>query len=1150
MPGRGLEPLFRAIVERPVAVTMTFLAAVVFGFVSFQRLPVELMPDISYPTVTVRTAFEGAAPQEVEAQVSQPVEESLATLDGLVTLESRSRAGNSDVVLGFDWGTDMNGAAQAIRESLQTTFLPEEADRPLLLRYDPSLEPFQRLALSYDPAVLKLPPEAALYLLREVAEQEIKRRLEAMKGVAAVRVRGGLEREMRAEVREDWLAARKLTLNDVRQVLAAENVNLAGGSVLEGDTEYLVRTLAEVREVEEIGALEIRRADGVVVPITDVAILRETHKDRTVVSHLDGAEAVELELYREADANVVDVAGRIHSVLYGTELGYDQAAVDAMDDGPMKDAMQEGLDGSGGLVKGLPAGVRLEVLDDQAAFVKSAIANVRDAVLLGGALAIVVLFLFLRDWRATAIIGISIPVSLVLGFAPLYLGGSTLNLMSLGGLALGVGMLVDNSVVVLEAIQRRIEEGANRVESAVLGTAEVAAAVTASTLTTVAVFVPIGLVEGIGGQLFGDLSLAVVGSLIASLAVALGLVPMLAALSAGAVVEAIPDPPPLRAALTEAVRAPVADWRSDVAASTGWRRAVVAVWVSLRVVLVVLVGVPLALLAWVLSRGLRLGLRVAGWVGQRGGGLAMRAADLFHAVYGRVERAYGGWIGGVVRRPSTVLAVAGGLLVLTVWGAAGLGTELVPEVHQGRFTVELALPVGTPIAITVDRVTRLEAEVGALSGVAATYTTIGSDGRADARSDEGEHTARVRVQLEEGGDPLATEERVLEQLRVLLAGEPDASWQVTRPSLFSFRTPLEVVVFGRDLDTLEALGRRLEAELSALPALTDVRSSLQRGNPEVRVLYDRARLARLGLDTATVAGQVRDRIQGVRATELHDGDQRLDLRVQLVESQRSSLADLRRLNINPNVEPPIPLDAVATFEEAVGPSEIRRVDQQRAVVLSANLSGLDLGGAIEAIEQTLRATDLGEGSSWVLGGQARELGGALTSLLFALALAVFLVYVVMAMTFEHLVHPLVILFSVPLAAIGVVLGLRVAGLPISVVAALGLIVLAGVVVNNAIVLVDAINHLRSTGLDRTTAIERAASTRLRPILVTTATTVLGLVPLAFGFGAGAEVQQPLAVTVIGGLSVSTLLTLGVVPAVYTLMTRDAPSPEPGTEPSP
>ncbi len=1125
---------FAGVVQRPVAVTMIFLAALVFGLVSYGRLPIELMPDISYPTLTVRTAFDGAAPEEIEDQISQPIEEGLATLDGLVSLESRSRAGSSDVVLGFDWSTNMSAAAQSIREQLQTTWLPEGAGRPLLLRYDPSLEPFMRLAMSTDPEVLDLSPDKALFKLREIAEEELKRRLEGMSGVAAVRVRGGLEREIRVAVREDWLAARRLTLASISSVLSAENVNLAGGSILEGETEYLVRTLNEYSTLEELRSLKIRRKDGVLVPLTDVAEISETSRERTVLSHLDGAEAVELEIFKEADANVVAVAESVHVALFGAEVAVDADQVEAMEPGPMREALEEQLAAAEGIVDTLPAGMRLVVLDDQADFIEAAISNLAQAVQLGGLFAVGVLFLFLRDFRATAIIGLAIPVSVVLGFAPLYLWGVSLNLMSLGGLALGVGMLVDNAVVVLEAIQRHLDDGKPRPEAAVLGVSEVAVAVIASTLTTVAVFAPIGFVEGIGGQLFGDLSLAVVGSLLASLVVALFGVPTLAAL--GGPQSQVTEPIALG---REALWAPLTAARqardgSRSGLAGAW--LVLRPWVEVRFLIAAAGGFALVALQLVAASIARIGARVGGAVLSRIAAVLLAAAGAFQSGYDRFAASYARLSGPIVRSPWTVLAAAGLAVALAVQLGGQLGAELLPEVHQGRFTVHTALPVGTPLEETTRVVSALEEQIARHPEIATVYTTIGTDQRADSSADEGEHSARIRVQLTPGGDLARREDSVMSDLREVLSGKANLKIRFERPALFSFKAPLEVLIYGRDLETLRATGDAAVAALVASDALADVQTSLAEGNPEVRITYDRLRLARFGLDPRTVATTVRDRVQGVSATEIHRRDQRLDLRVQLAQDQRSSLADLRRLNINPDVVPPVPLEAVADFVEAIGPSEIRRVDQRRAVSISANLASLDMAAATRDVSAAMARVPFTDDQSWSLGGQADELEASLSSLAFATMLAIFLVYVIMASTFEHLLHPLVILFTVPLALVGVVAGLYVFGLPISVVASIGGIVLAGVVVNNAIVLVDAINRLRADGMPRIEAIREAARIRLRPILITTATTVLGLLPLAFGSAAGAEVQRPLAVTVIGGLTVSTLLTLAVIPAVYTLFT--------------
>ncbi|MFK7928609.1 MAG: efflux RND transporter permease subunit [Myxococcota bacterium] len=1224
----ALHTIFRGVVLHPVAMTMVFLAALVFGVVSYQRLPVELMPDISYPTITVRTAFEGAAPQEVETQVSRPIESQLATLDGLVEVESRSRAGQADVVLGFDWGTDMSASAQSVREKLQAVFLPKGTDAPLILRYDPSLEPFLRVALSLEPGAEAEGTEASLFELRRIAEDEIQRELEGMPGVAAVRLRGGLTREIQVAVREDLLAARRLSVDQVASALSTGNVNMAGGSILEGDKEYLVRTLNEVRSVEEIQALQIRRADGVKVPLIDVARVYETHADRKVVSHLNGSEAVEVEIFKEADANVVDVARRVK----------DRLMSEGTPDVPTTQPMYV----EPGLAYTLPDGVVLELLDDQASFIESSISNLLSTALLGAVFAVAILFLFLRNFRATAIIGLAIPISVVIGFAPLYLFDVTLNLMSLGGLALGIGMLVDNAVVVLESIQRYLDEGDGPVEAAVRGTADVAAAVTASTLTTVAVFFPIVFVEGVAGEMFGDLSVAVVSSLLASLAVALFLVPTLAALrlpmletgvvfgaasvtglvgfAAGAASGDLSVAAQVGVFLALAVglalatalsgsetsdmaggsglldpgRRGIRDWWHGLGRSIFWdarermgrffagvglRRMAARclvdpegftprwwTWLTLPFAL----GGAALLVVWGLMKtgvtGLALFslgvIRVVSWVLERAVGRPLLwIAGGFQHVYRAFEGRYGRLLPWVLRRPGLVLGLAVLTLVVSVFAGTSLGTELIPEVHQGRFVIDTALPVGTPLSVNIDAIAPVERLVAAHPDVRSVYATVGSDGGTDAASDEGEHTAKLRVQLEPrdgffAEDVQALEARVMEELRQQMAGIPRMESRFSIPPLFSFETPVEVVVFGHDLDDLKTAGDQAVVVLNGVGGLRDVRTSLAEGYPEVQIRYDRDQLVRLGLDPNTVASQVRDKIQGAKATSIQRTEERVDVRVQLTERQRGTVDDLRRLNINPEQVPLIPLDAVATITEGVGPSEIRRVDQQRAVVVSAAVAGFDLGSVGSQIGDELSALRLPEGTEALVAGQSREMEQSLGSLQFALFLAIFLVYVIMASTFEDIVQPFVILLSVPLAVVGVALTLWALGLAVSVVVLIGAIVLAGVVVNNAIVFVDTINRMRREGRPRSLAIAEAGRLRLRPILITTFTTVLGLLPLSLGFGEGAEIQQPLAITVIGGLVSSTLLTLVVVPVVYRLLTRSGtsrgvamPVPAAGEEPA-
>lgn len=1077
---------YRWIVEHPVAVVMITIATMVFGLVSYTQLPLNLMPDISYPTLTVRTEYAGAAPEEVESQVSRPIEEALSTVEGLVEIESRSRAGMSDVVLEFDWKTSMSAATQDVRERMQTTFLPDGVSRPLILRYDPSLDPILRVALSGG-------KDTSLLELREYAEQELKRDLETAEGVAAVTVRGGQEHRVTIEPREDWLAARGVTLDQLTQTLTSENVNLAGGIVREGENEYLIRTLNELATLDDVRNLEIVRLDGERVKVGDVAVVTAGAADQEVVARLDGAEAVELEVYKEADANIVKVARAVKTQLESSSLA---------------------------------EGLSVKVLDDQASFIERALQNLFSDSVMGGILAILVTFVFLRDWLTTGIISTAIPICLVITFGVMYLGGTSLNLMSLGGLALGVSMVIDSGTVVLENIQNHLDAGLGRREAAVKGTGEVATAVFASVLTGMAVFFPIVFVEGIAGQIFGDLALTVVFSLLASLGVALLFIPMLAAREL-----ALDGPgvaPPLPAVL---------DLRTVWGELRQPRRAWAWPWAALRFVVH---GIVAALAtAVILGFGSFLfgGLRIVGGVFRFLNRVTVWMADQFLRFYAVAEAFFARVLTRALRYPTTVLAMGAVLFVLSFVAFESVGAELIPEVHQGRFTVEVALPVGTPLARTDAVAQQIERDIRTLPGVQSIYAVVGTERRADSRGDEGENTARVLVELTPGGDLEAREDALIGLIRADLATFPRLEARFARPALFSFRTPIEVVVYGNELTTLRQSSTIALSALSRVEDLADVRSSLGAGYPEVQIRYDRERLGTMGLGVGDVARAVRAKVQGVEATKLAEGERRVDMLVRLEERDRNSLADLAGLNVNPRLVPPVRLDTVAELVEGEGPSEIRRIDQRRAVVLSANLTGFDLSGTGERVEAALRAAGLPVGAEFEVAGQNREMNRSVGSLQMALGLAIFLVYVIMASTFESIRDPFVILFSVPLALIGVAFGLVVTGTPVSVVVFIGMIVLAGVVVANAIVLVDAINQQRLTGLGLDDAIQAAAAQRLRPILITAMNSVLGLLPLALGFGEGQEMQRPMAITIIFGLASSTFLTLVVVPCVYRIVAR-------------
>jgi hydrophobic/amphiphilic exporter-1 (mainly G- bacteria), HAE1 family len=1044
--------------ERRVTIAMFTVAVVLFGFVSLARLKVNLLPDLSYPTLTVRTELPGTAPLEVENLLTKPIEEVVGVIKNVRQVRSVSRPGQSDVTLEFLWGTNMDVAGVEVREKLDVLQLPLEATRPLLLRFDPANEPIQRLAFMDQDATGPADDPLQLRALRRFAEDQLKNDIESVEGTAAVKVSGGLEDEIQILVDHEKIAQLGLSIRTIAARLRAENVNLSGGRLEQGTQRFLVRTLNEFASVEEIADAIIATPAGRPVYLRDVAAVQRGFKEREAITRVNGRESVELAVYKEGDANTVQVAQRIAQRVEQIE-------------------------------QRLPSGTELTIVYDQSVFIAEAINQVRNAALLGGLFAILVLYAFLRDARATFVIGVAIPVSVVGTFLLMYTADVSLNIMSLGGIALAVGMLVDNSIVVLENIVRKKEQGLGVVDAARHGASEVAGAVTAATLTTVAVFFPMVFVTGIAGQLFRDQALTVTFALLFSLLVALTLIPMLA--SRGG---------PSR----------YAEAADDALPGRGTRIA---------------------------GGALRIGGLVAGGIARLSAWLMRPLVWLFQGFYRFAARVYAPLLAGSLRHRWLVLSIAAAAFASSIALAPRLGYELLPQLAQGEFSVQVRLPAGAPLAETDATIRRVQALTNELPGVALSYSVAGTGNRLDASPvDAGEHTGQLNVKLAQGAGRQA-EAATIAAMRASLERMPGVSYEFSRPALFSFRTPLEIEVVGYELEQLAAVADRLKDALERTPRFADVRSSVEAGNPEIQIEFDQERAARLGLVVRDIADTVVAQVRGEIATRYTWRDTKIDVLVRSVDTRDSSMAEIENLIVNPESQRPVPLNAVADIRLAVGPAEIRRADQARVAIISANLAYGDLAAATEEVRQIIASVPLPLGISASISGQSAEMQDSFRSMMFTLALAIFLVYLVMASQFESLVHPFVIMFTIPLALVGAVWALWLTGTTVSVVAFIGLIMLAGIVVNNAIVLVDLINQLRREGSELHAAIIEAGRARLRPILMTTLTTTLGLLPMALGFGEGAEVRAPMAITVIGGLAVSTLLTLLVIPVVYSLLDR-------------
>ncbi len=1140
---------------------MIVLAVCVFGYVSYRKLALTLMPDISYPTLTVRTEYLGTAPQEVETQVSQRLEQQLGIIQKLNSITSISKADQSDIILEFAWGADMSEATQSIREKLDRVRLPRDANRPLILRYDPTLDPIMRIGMT---------GPYPLDELRLFAEDIVQRELEGEEGLAAVKVVGGLEEEYQVRIYEDKLVSLNLDIQQVNARLSQNNVNLPGGRLHEGRIRYSIRTLNEFKSIEEIGSIVIARKNGVNVLLSDIADIGKSHKEIEIETLVNGRESVEIEIYKEADANIVEVAQKVRDRIYGSprqqefvaSMAAEKENRQAMDPNRLRGlssrelsdmrrqaaiAQREERIMTNFVEYVLPEGCELNVLTDQSVFIEQSIDEVKGNAIVGGVIAVFVIFLFLRNAGHTAIIGITIPVSIVATFAPMQLSGVSLNIISLGGLALGVGMLVDNSIVVLESIFRCREEGDSFVDSTVRGVSEVGGAVVASTLTTIAVFFPIVFVEGVAGQVFGDMSLTVVFSLLASLAVALYFIPMLASRKFGDDSDSITWD---RANLLQLnfikdtwqkFANSIVSYHSNIK-SSGWFFRIVAILFYPLVMVILLLSLPfrivLCLVGKIVSIFAAILLVLVGlvsWLGK----YAIRALTpllrVFDYVFESALTFYKGLLSWALNNKIFIVGVAFATFGLTIsFAFPRLGSELIPMVHQGEFNVKVKLPVGTPIEETIDVVKGIESAVRENEYVSRTAVVVGTDGGASSGSDEGENTGVITASLIDGSSK-EMETVVLENLRQFTSNIPDIEVEVSYPELFSVNAPIEVELFGHDLDEMKVASASVVAALQAIPGLVDVQSSVQKGNPEVQIVYDRQRLSQLDMDLKTVAELIRNKVQGQVPTEFQKRDRQIDIMVRLDEKDRLGLDELKGIIVNPRSPVPIPLSSIASLRVREGPNEIRHLDQQRGAVITANVDGIELSQASILIEETLLNLELPSGFDYDVTGQAAEMERSIDSLMFALALALFLVYIVMASQFESLIHPFIILFTVPLAIIGVVIALFLGGWSLNILVFIGLIMLAGIVVNNAIVLVDYINNLRRGGMGKVEAVQTAAQARFRPILMTTMTTVLGLIPMALGLGEGSEIRVPLAITVIAGLTTSTFLTLIVIPSVYLLV---------------
>ncbi len=1027
-------------VRRPIGITVVAIAICVLGAIAVLRLPVDLLPEVDFPRINIVTNYEGVGPQEMENLLTRPIERAVSTIDGVTAIEGESAEGLSRVQLQFEWGVNLDNAANDVRAQLDRIrdTLPEDATQPIVLKFDISATPIATLGLSGagDPR-----------RLRYLADEILTRRLERLYGIASVRVNGGRVRELRVELDLASLVALGVTAEQVVQALRADNRNVSAGDMKESGKEVLIRTVGELTSAADIENVLVTRrsgrsndprdlpnAAGRPVYVRDVARVTDTFQEIKSEQWVDGQPGIIMRVSKQAGTNTVDVVARLHAEIAMINAEYEGRA-------------------------------RVIVVNDSARFIETSITNVRDTALQGSILAVFVLLVFLRNIAATFVITLAIPFSMLATFALMYFTDYSLNLISFGGLALGIGMMVDNAIVVLENIYRKREEGLGPHEAAIEGAREVSAPVIAGTLTTITVFAPVLFMAGFAGVFFAELAMVVVFSNLCALLVSLTLVPTLAA--------RLLAKPPTR------------------------------------------------------ERTPKLMVRLE------------RAFTALDSGYVRILRA-------CLRQRALVLAGSAVLALAAVRLTSFVHVEMMPETDEGLIDLDFELPVGTPVERTRDTVFDFERRIRSVVKPEEIANIVSSAGPDNPYRPGGGHEGEVEITLVPVSERARGMNEILGVIRTATAGMPDLKIRLrqrtTNPLQRFMRGSqgerLVIEVRGHDLDKSAALGKRVEATLKAIPGIADIRVDREEGLEERTVSVDIARAADLGLTRADIARTLETYVLGKVATRLRDGGDEYDIRVMLREEDRAATAQLDALPIL-TARGVAPLSSVAKIGVQRGPGSIAREGQERVLRIFAGLGDRPLGAVVADVEAALAKLDRPAGFSLVVGGEAREQENTFAGLQVGIALAILLVFSVMALQFESVRFPLIVMMAVPYGFVGVVATLLVTGTTFSLNAFLGSIVLVGIAVNNAIVLIDAANLLRAEGYDVVEAIVEAGRRRLRPILMTTLTTVLGMLPIALAVEEGSEIQAPLARVVLGGMVVSTAITLVLLPVLYVFAERRA-----------
>jgi HAE1 family hydrophobic/amphiphilic exporter-1 len=1009
-------------VKRPVTATVVYLALIVLGVFSLGRLAIDLIPDISFPVIVIYSSYPGVSPQEVEENLTKVIENTASSASRIEKISSTSREGSSVVVVEYQWGTDLAEASNDLRERLDLIreSIPEDASQPVLFKFDPSMTPVM---------VLSIEGRRDLESLRFIAENTIQTSLEQIDGVASVSIQGGLQKQIHIDLDRTLLASYGLSIDQVVNVVRAENLNVTGGSVTEGAQKYSLRTIGRLDDLSDIRAIIVGSNNGKPVYLESVANVYSGYMDDDTDVKVDRSDAIILAVQKQSGTNTVLISNRV----------------------------QERIDT---IKRSLPEDVNLVELFVSADFINDAISNVWQVALLGGILAVFVLLIFLRNLPTTLIVAVSIPLSIIITIIAMYFFNLTLNMLSLGGLALGIGMLVDNSIVIIENIFRYRESGAKAGEAARHGSQEMANAVIASTLTTVAVFLPLVLfIRGLARELFRDLAFTVTFSLLASLLVALTVIPM----------------------LSSRIRKIAIKKKSNT-----------------------LLDVEEEL---------------------KGRGKALRFLD----------RIYGASLGWALRHRWLVVILIFLLFAGSLAMIPRVGVELFPESDQGMIMMNIETAVGTDIDTTREAVEKIYTIVE--ENVPERRVAVVQAGAAGGFfSTPAANTGSIQIALKDLNERDRTDREIIESLRPLVAQVPGT--KVRFSSGFGpggggagMSGGLTVSIRGNDLEQGKELGVKVEQIMESVDTVQDAQVSRKEGLPEYRIRVDRNRAAQYGLTAAQVGTTIRRAFAGETVdTVLYEGEE-VDVRVRFKAEDRVSVQDINRITVSSPLGFSVPLTNLVEVEKAYGPVSIARENQQRVINIDARVTG-DVRTAVNSIKEQVDRLAIPAGFSIVYGGSWEDIQAVVKDLVLVLILSMTLIYFIMAAQFESFRDPFIIMFTLPMTFVGVIWIHLLTGTIFSAFSGIGLLMLVGIVVNNGIILVDYTNLLRKRDYELTRAVVAAGRIRLRPILMTVLTTILALLPIAFFGGSGSELRKPMALTVTGGLLVSTVFTLILIPVLY------------------